>query len=140
MIITLIPTDVLANPIPLAPGVEARLADMAADVRVNGTRIVQSVALFRAPATKQFSRLNRTTSLAFRVTRLHATRLAAMTFAFTHETALGAAEGAVRVRDTFAAVTGFVIQNAVVNSADTQQIGLTTITNYQITGGAVVSY
>lgn len=140
MVIKLIPPGVSPTIVALAPGTETRLGDMAADVRISGTRLVQTIALFRAAAIKNLSRLNRQTTVTFRTTRLHETLAAALEFGITHETALVNAQGDIRITAATGSLTGWLLQNAVVVSAETQQIGLTTISNYQCVGGAVTTW
>ena len=141
MIATLIPTDSGADPIPLAPGVEARLGDCVSGLTVNGAVLVQDVPLFRAEAGQVFSRGNRFTTISFQVYRLHADQNAANEFVLKHETDLGPGEGVVQFRNDASpsTTTGWQLNSAVV-TASSQVIGITTITTYQIRGGAVTAF
>lgn len=136
MVIILQPPDD-GDPIPLAPGVEDRLGDMAGNVRVNGQRLVQVMGHYRADAVKAKSRKNRQTTLSFQCARLHASEAAAKTFCSKHDADLGDAEGDVLMLATADATAGEILRDAVVAVSDSQQYGLTTITQYQVVGGAV---
>lgn len=140
MVIKLIPPGVSPTPIALAPGAEPRGTDMAGNVRVNGQRLVQVMGHYRADAVKAKSRKNRQTTLSFQCARLHASEAAAKTFCSRHDADLGDAEGDVLMLATADATAGEILRDAVVAVSDSQQFGRTTITQYQIVGGAVEAY
>lgn len=99
---------------------------------------VQVAEFVRAEHAQPIARGNRRTSISFRVTRQHRDALDAQRFLVDHR--LGMIWDGLLILEFRGPVGQRVeryLRDAVVESADGNHIGATTITQYQITGGAL---
>jgi hypothetical protein len=107
--------------------------------RVNGSRNIQDVQLFRATAEEFYDRGNRKTEITFDTTRLFTSQASAEAFVLMHETQFpgqflatfqAGASGSAQTVSRY-------LQNAVVQSVSSSVTGCTTRHTYKITGGVM---
>ena len=99
---------------------------------INGQRVVQPAKFLRATAAKHFNRRNTVTTIAFTLTREHASYAAAVEFALEHEATIPD-EGDVVINSGNAARTLSDCQLEV--STCDPIVGCTTVHHYRLIGG-----
>lgn len=109
-----------------------------ADFRIDGTELVDPKQRLRALSTKPEGRGNTQMTVSFTVTRLHASLRIAEGYMLKHETDLPKV-GTVKffTQDPNGSENEYYMHNAALQSHQGQHHGLTTIHNYQLTGGQI---
>lgn len=115
----------------------ASFTDLVSNLEINGMRVVQVAEGLRAANVKVLDRGNARNSLRFTVTRAPVgTVLAAEQFLLAHAIALDAAALSADIAISFNPTPdNFYLRNATLLSVRGRHIGVTTIHDYEISGG-----
>lgn len=112
-------------------------------LKVNGKQLTQVAEYLRGPQVSAFGRQNFQTAISFRITRKHTTISDSEEFVLTYASSFPLGQGIftfVTESSASAASTVTTYMVGVINDINlVEQIGVTTIHEYSLTGGLIVS-